>query len=64
MSKGYYSGEKLKDAIKRILDNGDDLSGMNLSNKLLSRIELNETNLYGIDFSESSFLSLNDIYYV
>lgn len=57
VSQGHYSGKKLEDAIKRILDNGDNVSGMNLSKKWLPGIVLKDENLYAIDFSESVFYS-------
>lgn len=58
VSQGFYSGKKLEDAIKRILDKGDDLSGMNLSKKWLPGITiLKERNLYAVNFEGSTFYS-------
>jgi uncharacterized protein YjbI with pentapeptide repeats len=57
VAQGRYSGTKLKDAIKRILEHGDDLSGMNLSKKWLDGINLKGVNLYAVNFSESTFYS-------
>ncbi len=57
VSQGRYSGTKLRDAIKRILEHGDDLSGMNLSKKWLDGINLKGENLYAVNFSESTFHS-------
>ncbi|MCP4264061.1 MAG: DUF1566 domain-containing protein [Candidatus Brocadiaceae bacterium] len=55
VSQGFYSGTKLREAINRILEHGDDLSGMNLSNKWLPGINLKGENLYAINISESTF---------
>ncbi len=55
VSHGFYSGTKLRDAINRILEHGDDLSGMNLSSKWLPGINLKGENLYAINISESTF---------
>jgi uncharacterized protein YjbI with pentapeptide repeats len=60
VSQGHYSGSKLKDAIGRIIEHGDDLSGMNLSKKWLDGINLKGINLYAVDFSESTFYSIDE----
>lgn len=60
VSQGHYSGSKLKDAIGRIIEHGDDLSGMNLSKKWLDGINLKGINLYAVDFSESIFYSIDE----
>ncbi len=58
VSQGFYGSEKLKKAIKIILYEGDDLSGMNLSGKWLPQIILKDENLYAINFSKSVFSKL------
>ena len=45
VSQGLYSGEELKDAIGEILEHGDDLSGMNLSEANLRKVDLAGVNL-------------------
>ncbi len=63
VTKGLYGGEKLKKAIYKIIDNGDDLSGMNLSRKSLVGIKLKGQNLYATNFSESIFHATVDDFY-